>query len=211
MSEQFRRPRSYAPGFEVHAAPEAIKAHIDQARERQAEIQNELGWLEGLYLRRAAEKDAGSWPSNPRAEAANVLQTIPGADPGACRDCGGWRKAGMTHVCIERRTPEPLRQYDADGNVVWEGWPPDAWSPEHTAYMERVYKMQKGEPSPFKVVPNPEWIGPHEEWFCACRKSYGNVLRPASLEMCPSCRTTAPWMTWELLTKPDGAVSKGGL
>jgi hypothetical protein len=52
--------------------------------------------------------------------------------------------------------------------------------------------------SPFKVVPNPEWIGPHEDWFCACRESYGDVLRPASMHLCPSCRTTAPWMTWEL-------------
>lgn len=76
--------------------------------------------------------------------------------------------------------------------------PNDQWSPEHAAYMERVYKMQKVEPSPFGVVPNPEWIGPHEEWFCACRESYGNVLRPASMHLCPTCRTTAPWMTWEL-------------
>jgi hypothetical protein len=59
----FRRPRRYEAGFEVHAAPEKIKARIDQARKRQAEIQNELGWLEGLYLRRVAEKEAGQWPN----------------------------------------------------------------------------------------------------------------------------------------------------
>lgn len=26
--------------------------------------------------------------------------SIPGSDPGACPDCGGWRKAGMVHRCI---------------------------------------------------------------------------------------------------------------
>lgn len=52
----FRRPRSYTPEFEQHASPEAIQAHIDAARKRQAETQNELGWLEGLYLRRIQER-----------------------------------------------------------------------------------------------------------------------------------------------------------
>ncbi len=59
----FDRPPSYLSGFEVHAAPEAIKAHIDKARKRSLEIQNEIGWLEGLYLRRVAEKAAGRWPA----------------------------------------------------------------------------------------------------------------------------------------------------
>lgn len=31
------------------------------------------------------------------------LAAIPGRDPGACPDCGGWRKAGMTHTCIPWR------------------------------------------------------------------------------------------------------------
>jgi hypothetical protein len=61
----FRRPLDYEPGFEIHASPEAIKHYIDKARKRAMEIQNELGWLEGLYLRRVAEKAAGEWPCSP--------------------------------------------------------------------------------------------------------------------------------------------------
>jgi hypothetical protein len=26
-------------------------------------------------------------------------EMIPGPDPGACPDCGAWRKAGMVHTC----------------------------------------------------------------------------------------------------------------
>ena len=58
----FRRPCSYGPEYEHHASPEAIEAHMADARQRQEEIQNELGWLEGVYLRRVAEKAAGLWP-----------------------------------------------------------------------------------------------------------------------------------------------------
>lgn len=59
---EFRRPQAYTSLFEQHAAPEAIKAHMEKARKRQQEISNELGWLEGLYLRRVAEREAGLWP-----------------------------------------------------------------------------------------------------------------------------------------------------
>lgn len=58
----FRRPRSYESGFETHASTEAIQARMKKARDRQTEASNELGWLEGLYLRRVAEKQAGTWP-----------------------------------------------------------------------------------------------------------------------------------------------------
>jgi hypothetical protein len=58
----FSRPRPYTPHFEIHAAPEAIRAHIAATRERYIELGEELGWLEGLYLRRVAEKAAGAWP-----------------------------------------------------------------------------------------------------------------------------------------------------
>lgn len=59
---EFRRPRGFTPAYERHASPESIKAYIAATRERQDEIANELGWLEGLYLRRVAEKAAGEWP-----------------------------------------------------------------------------------------------------------------------------------------------------
>jgi hypothetical protein len=60
--QEFRRPRDFSPGYERHAAPESIKAYIAATRERQEEIASELGWLEALYLRRVAEKAAGTWP-----------------------------------------------------------------------------------------------------------------------------------------------------
>lgn len=28
------------------------------------------------------------------------MQPIPGPDPGACPDCGSWKKAGMLHECL---------------------------------------------------------------------------------------------------------------
>jgi len=59
---EFRRPPSFSPEFEVHSAPEAIRAYIEAARDRQEAIKNELGWLEGLYLCRLAQKEAGTWP-----------------------------------------------------------------------------------------------------------------------------------------------------
>ena len=40
---------------------------------------------------------------------------IPGPDPGACPDCGGWRKAGMTHDCeVERKRQDDFAQSVAD-------------------------------------------------------------------------------------------------
>ena len=32
------------------------------------------------------------------------------------------------------------------------------------------------------LVPNPGWQGPRRDWFCACAESYGNVLRPSSMD-----------------------------
>ncbi len=32
-----------------------------------------------------------------------ALRMIPGSDPGACPDCGGWRRAGMNHDCEAER------------------------------------------------------------------------------------------------------------
>lgn len=58
----FPRPSSYLATFERRASPEAIRAHLDEARRRQAEVANEIGWLEGLLLRRLAQIDVGAWP-----------------------------------------------------------------------------------------------------------------------------------------------------
>ena len=68
----FPRPKTYEPGFERHAAPEAIKAHIDQARKKLEQVQHELGWLEGFFLRRSAEKAAGTWPYSDKVNSACV-------------------------------------------------------------------------------------------------------------------------------------------
>lgn len=36
-------------------------------------------------------------------------QLIPGPDPGACPDCGAWRKAGLSHDCAEEQALEVIR------------------------------------------------------------------------------------------------------
>lgn len=41
----------------------------------------------------AQEQDPGG------ASGASSTAAIPGPDPGACPECGGWRKAGLTHEC----------------------------------------------------------------------------------------------------------------
>jgi hypothetical protein len=55
--------------------------------------------------------------------ARSPLDPIPGRDPGACPDCGSWRKAGILHVCapppadpVERllaaaRNPDGTRRF----------------------------------------------------------------------------------------------------
>ena len=36
-------------------------------------------------------------------------ELIPGPDPGACPDCGAWRKAGMLHSCVTDEIPQEVR------------------------------------------------------------------------------------------------------
>jgi hypothetical protein len=50
------------------------------------------------------------------------LHQIPGPDPGACPGCGGWRKAGMLHICksipwTEKTAPDRLAPRECVGNA----------------------------------------------------------------------------------------------
>jgi len=80
----FRRPRSYEEAFEVHASREAIQAYIEKARKKQSEIQNELGWLEGLYLRRVEESPFKTTCSN-----TECRRDLHGYRGPLCRYCDG--------------------------------------------------------------------------------------------------------------------------
>ncbi len=60
MSGAWRR--RYGPQFPDHAAPEAIRANLDQAYEAQREAQQEIQWLSELLVRRCREVQRGEWP-----------------------------------------------------------------------------------------------------------------------------------------------------
>lgn len=50
----------------------------------------------------------------------NELRTIPAPDPGACPECGAWRKAGMTHTCIpwnKKTAPNRVRPRECVGEA----------------------------------------------------------------------------------------------
>ena len=51
-----------------------------------------------------------------------------------------------------------------------------------------------------RLVPDPEHVGPREDWYCGCRSAsgQGNVLRGWMNNWCSICRVAAPWMTWEV-------------
>jgi len=46
----------------------------------------------------------------------------------------------------------------------------------------------------FELVDDPEWVGPHEEWYCGC---HPKLLHSPRADWCLTCRVAAPWMTWE--------------
>lgn len=51
----------------------------------------------------------------------HLMHTIPGPDPGACPDCGGWRKAGMQHSCGREREERESwwrKVFDAGGILL---------------------------------------------------------------------------------------------
>lgn len=52
-------------------------------------------------------------------DASPTLQPIPGPDPGACPECGGWRKAGMLHDC-EAHREQMERNRQAMVDLRWE-------------------------------------------------------------------------------------------
>jgi hypothetical protein len=44
------------------AAPEAIKAHLDEARGEKRRAETQIAWWEELLVRRCREVAAGEWP-----------------------------------------------------------------------------------------------------------------------------------------------------
>jgi hypothetical protein len=57
----------------------------------------------------------------------NCHGAIPGPDPGACPDCGGWRKAGVIHDCAaaRKRMDEQIDRLAVQGEVssgMATGW-----------------------------------------------------------------------------------------
>lgn len=53
-------------GYAEHAAPENIKARLDEAIAAERKIHLEIMWLTGLLVTRSRQVAAGEWP--PRAE-----------------------------------------------------------------------------------------------------------------------------------------------
>jgi len=59
-------PKPGNAGYEEHASPHAIRAHLAQARTKRrrvtAEYDNTINWLEGLLLDRTQQVADGQWP-----------------------------------------------------------------------------------------------------------------------------------------------------
>lgn len=55
-------PRIGDAGFEEHAAPECIEAHLRDARRKLRSAEIAVSWLEGLLEERRRQVAAGLWP-----------------------------------------------------------------------------------------------------------------------------------------------------
>lgn len=60
-----RRPYPDLDAMEVHAAPQAIRAHLEAARKRQADAARTVARLEALLERRLGQVERGEWPHRP--------------------------------------------------------------------------------------------------------------------------------------------------
>ncbi len=58
----------YRDSVATFASPEAIAAHLAKARAALRRAEREVEWLEALQTKRAAQVEAGLWPSAAKQE-----------------------------------------------------------------------------------------------------------------------------------------------
>lgn len=59
------RETTFGPGFQAHAAPEAILARLELRRRQAARLRTEITRLERLLVQRSRQVLDGAWPPDP--------------------------------------------------------------------------------------------------------------------------------------------------